>query len=98
MEVTEVTKAQIINMVAADANLNSREAKQAIDAFINIVKMQLRNHHDVHLTGFGRFQVRPTTPRVCRNFQTGEKITMEPRLRATFRQSTTLKAVINGRR
>ena len=99
MEVTkEVTKAQIINMVASDARLNSRDAKQAVEAFINILKMELRNHHDIQLAGFGRFQVRATTPRVCRNFQTGEVITTEPRLRATFKQSQTLRAVVNGRR
>lgn len=96
MDVT--TRAQIINMVAADADLDTNKARKAIDAFLNVIKMQLRDHQDIRLTGFGSFKVRRTKPRMCRDFQTGEKVHSPGRSRTTFKQSSALRAIINAER
>lgn len=94
----EVSKALMINMVAADTKLSTEQARDAVDAFLNIIKMQLRQHQDVRLSGFGSFKVSRVKSRKCRNFKTGATYQSKERVRATFKQSPLLQDLMNGKR
>lgn len=52
------TKAELIDEVAAVANLKKKEAKAAVDAFLDKVEAALKAGAKVQLTGFGTFEVR----------------------------------------
>jgi DNA-binding protein HU-beta len=57
------TKAELIDEVAAAANLKKKDAKSAVDAFLEKVEAALREGAKVQLTGFGTFEVRKRKPR-----------------------------------
>lgn len=51
-----MNKAQLIEQVAARAELSQAMAKKAVDAFIDGIKASLSTHTPVALVGFGRFE------------------------------------------
>ncbi|MDF1547230.1 MAG: HU family DNA-binding protein [Bacteroidales bacterium] len=69
-----MNKAQLIDAMAADANLTKADAKRALDAFIENTSKALKKGDRVALVGFGSFAVSKRSARTGRNPQTGKEI------------------------
>jgi len=69
-----MNKADLINAVAAEANLSKADAKRSLDATINAVTGALSGGDRVALVGFGSFSVSKRSARTGRNPQTGKEI------------------------
>src|SRR5256714_15059258 len=50
-----VTKQEFVDKVASKANLSSRDAARAVDAFLDSITETLRGGGEVAFTGFGKF-------------------------------------------
>jgi len=87
-----LTKKDIIDEIAVASGLERKEATEALDGFISIIKEELANGGDVTLSGFGKWQVRQKHARRGRNPQTGEELTIAPRKVVTFALSQVLRS------
>ena len=93
-----VSKNEIAHMVSHDTGIAQDKTRQVIDAFLNVLAKELRNHNEVRLIGFGSFDVREGKPRQVRNFTTGEVSRSEGFSRPAFKPSMRLKTIVNARK
>ncbi len=87
-------KAELIEKIAADANLTKAEANRALDAFLKSVTESLRGGEEVALVGFGSFKVRARPARQGRNPKTGEPIQIEAAKMPVFQAGKALKDAV----
>jgi DNA-binding protein HU-beta len=91
-----VNKAQLIEKIAASAELSKAEATRAVDGFLSAVTDSLAAGEDVALTGFGSFTVRERAARKGRNPQTGAEIQIAKANVASLKVGKGLKDAINA--
>lgn len=72
-----MTKAELIEKMAKDAEISKAAAGNALDSFIDGVKKTLKKGSKVTLVGFGTFSVSKRKARKGRNPRTGEVITIK---------------------
>ncbi len=92
--VIEMTKRELIEIVAKKANLTNKAARDGVQAVIGSIRDALKRGEKVVITGFGTFSVRNRVQRVGRNPKTGEKITIAARKAPGFTPGKTLKKVV----
>lgn len=83
-----MNKSQLIDKIAAGADISKAAAGRALDAIIASVTESLKEGDDVALVGFGTFAVKERAARTGRNPQTG-KGSPSPRLK--YRASVQVK-------
>lgn len=86
---------ELIQRIAASADISIKDAGKYLDAFISIIKKQLRDGSKVSLTGFGSFSTKDRAARVGRNPQTGMPIEIKAAKVPKFAFGKALKEVIN---
>jgi len=91
-----MSKAELIEKIAAQAKLTKADADRALTAFIGIVKASLKNGNDVPLAGFGTFATVDRAARQGRNPQTGKTITIAAKEVVKFRPGKSLKDEVGG--
>ena len=91
-----MTKADIVEKVYDKIGFSKKEASELVELVFGALKNELQRGEKVKISGFGNFVVREKKPRVGRNPQTGEQITISARRVLTFRPSQVLKGLLNG--
>jgi DNA-binding protein HU-beta len=86
-----VTKADLVDQVAAAAGLKKKDTKAAIDAFLAKVEEALAAGNKVQLTGFGTFEVRKRKARTGVKPGTKEKIKIPATQYPAFKPGKALK-------
>ena len=69
-----MNKSELIDAIAAKANLSKKDAKAALEATLEAVSESLKAGDAVQLIGFGTFKVNERAARTGRNPRTGEEI------------------------
>ena len=69
-----MNKSELIDAIAAKANLSKEDAKAALEATLEAVSESLKAGDAVQLIGFGTFKVNERAARTGRNPRTGEEI------------------------
>jgi DNA-binding protein HU-beta len=69
-----MTKAELVEKMASDADVSKAEAEKCLKSFIDAVVKTLKKGNKVALVGFGTFSVSKRKARIGRNPQTGEAI------------------------
>ncbi len=69
-----MTKAELIDKIAASAGVTKADAAKSLDATIDSVKAALKKGQKVTLVGFGTFSVNKRKARKGRNPRTGQEI------------------------
>lgn len=87
-------KTDFIKAVAEKANVSQKEAKNVIDAALDVIADTLKQGQKVTLTGFGTFEVRERQAREGVNPQTREKINIPATKTPGFSASSTLKEAV----
>ncbi len=85
-----MNKAQLIDAIAASANLSKADAKRALDAFVDTTAGALKKGDRVALVGFGSFSVSQRNQRTGRNPQTGQPITIAAKKVVKFKAGSEL--------
>ncbi|MDE7438323.1 MAG: HU family DNA-binding protein [Muribaculaceae bacterium] len=80
-----MNKTDLVNEVAAKAQLNKVAAKAAVDAVLESIGQALANEDKVQLIGFGTFAVVEKPARTGINPQTKEKIEIAARKVVKFK-------------
>jgi DNA-binding protein HU-beta len=90
-----VNKSQLIDKIAAGADISKAAAGRALDSMIDAVTEALKKDDQVALVGFGTFSVRERSARTGRNPQTGETIQIAAAKVPSFKAGKALKDAIN---
>ncbi len=91
-----MNKSQLIEKIAAGADISKAAAGRALDAIIASVTESLKEGDDVALVGFGTFAVKErAAARTGRNPQTGKEITIAAAKVPSFRAGKALKDAVN---
>jgi DNA-binding protein HU-beta len=90
-----VNKSELIDAVAAGADISKAAAGRALDAMIEAVTSALKNGEQVNLVGFGTFVVRERAARSGRNPRTGETINIKAAKNPSFKAGKALKDAVN---
>ncbi|MCR4953862.1 MAG: integration host factor subunit beta [Treponema sp.] len=86
------TKADIIEEIYKNTDLERQTINSVIEAFLNEVKNSLEEGAVIEFRGFGTFEPRLRKGRkVARNPRTGEIVSVEPHYVAAFRAGQELK-------
>ncbi len=89
-----LTKADLVETLVEETELNKRDAKELVDLFFEEVKTALESGRAVKLSGFGNFDLRDKKQRPGRNPKTGEEIPITARRVVTFKPGQKLKAKV----
>lgn len=90
-----MNKTELIDGVAAAADLSKAEAGRAVDAVIAEVTKALKKGDQVTLVGFGTFKVGKRAERTGRNPKTKETITIPASNNPAFKAGKALKDAVN---
>ncbi|MEI8032697.1 MAG: HU family DNA-binding protein [Chlorobiaceae bacterium] len=91
-----MSKAELVEKIAEQANLTKVDAERALNAFISAVTGSLKKGEDVTLVGFGTFAVGDRAEREGRNPQTGKSITIAAKKVVKFKPGKALKDEVAG--
>jgi DNA-binding protein HU-beta len=90
-----VNKSDLIDTIAASADISKAAAGRALDALTGAVTTALKDGDQVALVGFGTFSVRERAARSGRNPQTGETIQISAAKVPSFKAGKALKDACN---
>jgi DNA-binding protein HU-beta len=90
-----VNKAELIDHVAAAADISKAAATRAVEAFLEGITSTLKKGDTVTLVGFGTFAVSERGERTGRNPQTGEPMTIRASKSPKFKAGKALKDALN---
>jgi DNA-binding protein HU-beta len=93
---TQMTKAELVDAMAAQAGLNKAQAKEALDAFISSVSTSLKAGKEVRVVGFGSFVPVRRPAGMARNPRTGEAVKRKASQTCRFRVGEALKHTLNA--
>lgn len=71
-----MNKGELVDAVAAKANVTKKQADEIISAFLEVVTEAVANGEKVTLIGFGSFERRDRSEREGRNPKTNEPMTI----------------------
>ena len=91
-----MNKTDLVNVIAAEAELTKKQAEAALNATLDAVANALKNGDKVQLIGFGTFEVKDVAEREGRNPKTGETIKIAAAKKPAFSASKVLKDQVNG--
>lgn len=90
-----MNKTELIDHIAAKADISKAAAGRSLDALIGAVKTTLKKGNSVTLVGFGTFKVTARAARTGRNPRTGEAIKIKKAKVPKFTPGKALKDSVN---
>ncbi|MBA4501996.1 HU family DNA-binding protein [Marinobacterium marinum] len=90
-----VNKSELIDAIAASADIPKAAAGRALDATLEAVTEALQRGESVALVGFGTFATKERAARTGRNPQTGNPIDIAAATLPTFKPGKALKDAVN---
>ncbi|ABC28992.1 MULTISPECIES: nucleoid-associated protein HU-beta [Hahella] len=90
-----MNKSELIDAVAASADISKAAAGRALDAVVESVTEALKKGEQVTLIGFGTFSVKERAARTGRNPQTGATIKIDAAKVPSFKAGKALKDAVN---
>lgn len=91
-----MNKAELINVVAAAAEVSKKDAETVITATLDAITDALKEGEKVQLVGFGSFEVKKRAARVGRNPKTKEPIDIPASTVPVFKAGKVLKDIVGG--
>ena len=90
-----MNKSELIEAVAASADIPKAAASRAVDAVVDAITDALKKNDQVVLVGFGTFSVKDRAARTGRNPQTGAPIEIAAAKIPSFKAGKALKDAVN---
>lgn len=89
-----MNKTELVEHIAAHADISKAAAARALDATIDAIKDTLKKGNSVAVVGFGTFEVSQRAARKGRNPQTGAEIKIKAAKVPKFRAGKALKDAV----
>ena len=93
-----ITKADIINSIYNNLDLQKQECRIIVESLLEIIKHTLESGEDVLISGFGKFCVKDKDKRTGRNPHTGNGLMLDARRVVIFKCSITLRENLNKKK
>ncbi|WNK18829.1 HU family DNA-binding protein [Halomonas piscis] len=90
-----MNKSELIEAIAASADIPKAAATRALDAMVESVTDSLKQGESVSLVGFGTFTIKERAARTGRNPQTGQPIEISAARVPSFKAGKALKDAVN---
>ncbi len=90
-----MTKAQLVELMAAKSGLTKADSSRALEAFQDVVAESLQKGEKITLTGFGSFSISKRAAREGRNPRTGLPVKIAARNSVSFKAGSKLKETVN---
>jgi DNA-binding protein HU-beta len=90
-----MTKADIVDRVAAGTGLTKLETEAVIEGFFNTVITSLKEGHGIEIRGFGTFKVKKKNSRMARNPKSGQQVYVPDHFVPTFKFSKEFKVIVD---
>ena len=90
-----MNKSELIEAIAASADIPKAAATRALDAMVESVTDSLKKGECVSLVGFGTFAIKERAARTGRNPQTGQPIEISAAKVPSFKAGKALKDAVN---
>ena len=90
-----MTKADIVDRVAAGTGLTKLETEAIIEGFFKTVIEALKDGKGIEIRGFGSYRVKKKNSRQARNPKSGEQVFVPEHYVATFKFSKDFKEMVN---
>ncbi|HEY7750917.1 MAG TPA: HU family DNA-binding protein [Ignavibacteriaceae bacterium] len=90
-----MTKADIVDKVAAGTGLTKLETEAIIEGFFKTVIEALKDGKGIEIRGFGSYKVKKKNSRQARNPKTGEQVYVPDHFVPTFKFSKDFKEIVN---
>lgn len=90
-----MTKADIVDKVAAGTGLTKLETEAIIEGFFMTVIESLKEGKGIEIRGFGSYKVKKKNARQARNPKTGEQVFVPEHYMPTFKFSKDFKEIVN---
>ena len=90
-----MNKTELIDSIAAQADISKAAAGRALDAAVETIKTALKAGDTVNLIGFGTFYVGERAARTGRNPRTGKTLEIKAAKSPKFRAGKCLKDSVN---
>ncbi|MFO7525934.1 MAG: HU family DNA-binding protein [Ignavibacteriaceae bacterium] len=90
-----MTKADIVDRVAAGTGLTKLETEAIIEGFITTVIEALKEGNGIEIRGFGSYKVKKKNARQARNPKTGEQVFVPAHFVPTFKFSKDFKEIVD---
>ena len=94
-EIINMNKSELINAIAASADISKAAAGRALDATTDAITGALKKGDTVTLIGFGTFKVSKRAARIGRNPRTGAELKIAARKAPAFSAGKALKDAVN---
>ena len=95
-EIINMNKSELINAIAASADISKAAAGRALDATTDAITGALKKGDTVTLIGFGTFKVSKRAARIGRNPRTGAELKIAARKAPAFSAGKALKDAVNN--
>lgn len=89
-----MNKAELINAVAASADVSKKDTEAVISAMLETITEALKQGDKVQLVGFGSFEVKKRAARIGRNPRTKEEIEIPATVLPVFKAGKLLKDTV----
>lgn len=89
-----VNKKNIVDQVSERVGLTKKDAGEATETVLNVIKESLEKGDRVNIINFGSFEVRERAPRTGRNPQTGEEIKIPAHQTPAFKPGKLLRDAV----
>lgn len=90
-----MNKAELINAVAASAEVSKKDTEAVITAMVETITEALKQGDKVQLVGFGSFEVKKRAARIGRNPRTKEEIEIPATVLPVFKAGKLLKDTVS---
>lgn len=90
-----MTKADIVDRVAAGTGLTKLETEAIIEGFFKTVIESLMEGKGIEIRGFGSYKVKKKNARYARNPKTGEQVFVPEHFVPSFKFSKEFKSMVN---
>ncbi|MCI8812042.1 MAG: HU family DNA-binding protein [Oscillibacter sp.] len=90
-----MNKAELINAVAASADVSKKDTEAVITAMLDTITDALKEGDKVQLVGFGSFEVKKRAARIGRNPRTKEEIEIPATVLPVFKAGKLLKDTVS---
>ncbi len=87
-----MTKREIVNKIAKRLGLNQELVKEVVEELLIELEGALIRGERIEIRNFGVFKTKITKPRIARNPQTGDSISLPARKKVTFKPGKLLKS------
>lgn len=95
-----MTKADLVEHVTAaiartsGPMISKKDCARVVDAFLDAIKLAMRDQQNIEVRGFGTFKIRRRKTRMARNPRTGDPVEVAARPVPVFKPSKELRALV----